>query len=100
MFYVAAQNERDTLWARQVFSEGDCDKNARVINETKKISVSLPGWRPAIRSWLYYRLHFDEPRKPVFWLSRQRNTMSKKELEVLSQKLRAPPPTRIRLTSR
>ncbi|EBW5309898.1 type III secretion system inner membrane ring protein PrgH, partial [Salmonella enterica subsp. enterica serovar Typhimurium] len=33
MLYVAAQNERDTLWARQVLARGDYDKNARVINE-------------------------------------------------------------------
>lgn len=89
MLYVAAQNERDTLWARQVLARGDYDKNARVINENeenKRISIWLDTYYPQLA---YYRIHFDEPRKPVFWLSRQRNTMSKKELEVLSQKLRA-----------
>ncbi|EBE5240429.1 PrgH/EprH family type III secretion apparatus protein [Salmonella enterica] len=89
MLYVAAQNERDTLWARQVLARGDYDKNARVINENeenKRISIWLDTYYPQLA---YYRIHFDEPRKPVFWLSRQRNTMSKKELEMLSQKLRA-----------
>lgn len=89
MLYVSAQNERDTLWARQVLARGDYDKNARVINENeenKRISTWLDTYYPQLA---YYRLHFDEPRKPVFWLSRQRNNMSKKEIEVLSQKLRA-----------
>lgn len=43
MLYVAAQNERDTLWARQVLARGDYDKNARVINENeenKRISTA------------------------------------------------------------
>ncbi|KAA9711746.1 type III secretion system inner membrane ring protein PrgH, partial [Escherichia coli] len=77
------------LWARQVLARGDYDKNARVINENeenKRISIWLDTYYPQLA---YYLIHFDEPRKPVFWLSRQRNTMSKKELEVLSQKLRA-----------
>ncbi len=67
MLYVAAQNERDTLWARQVLARGDYDKNARVINEKKKISVSLR-LDTCYPRLAYYRLHFDEPRKPVFRL--------------------------------
>ncbi len=39
--------------------------------------------------------------KPVFWLSRQRHEMSKKELEGVKSKAEsANAPTRIRLTSR
>lgn len=49
MLYVAAQNERDTLWARQVLARGDYDKNARVINENeenKRISTWLEVMTP------------------------------------------------------
>ncbi|ECG8591050.1 PrgH/EprH family type III secretion inner membrane ring protein [Salmonella enterica subsp. salamae] len=87
ILYVSAQNERDTLWARQVLARGDYDKNARVINENeenKRISLWLDIYYPQLA---YYRLHFDDPRKPVFWLSRQRNDMSKKEIAVLRKKL-------------
>ncbi len=52
MLYVAAQNERDTLWARQVLARGDYDKNARVINENEENKRISTGWIPIILSWL------------------------------------------------
>ncbi|WP_348231310.1 PrgH/EprH family type III secretion apparatus protein, partial [Salmonella enterica] len=71
------QNEIDTLWARQVLARGDYDKKSRVINENeenKRISTWLDTYYPQMA---YYRLHFDEPRKHDFWISRHRKTMSK-----------------------
>ncbi len=81
--YVAAQNERDTLWARQVLARGDYDKNARVINETKKISVSLPRWIPIIREALI--IGFTSMSRVTRFRWPPAKHMSKKELEVLSK---------------
>lgn len=87
VFYILSKNEGDSLWARQVIARGDYSKVARVIDEyeeNKRVSTWLDTYYPRLA---YYRLHLDNPREPIFWISRQRVKFSKIELDALSKKL-------------
>lgn len=87
VLFVIAKNEKDNLWARQVIARGDYDKKAQVIDyiqENKRISTWISDNYPTLA---YYRLQLDNPRKPQFWISRQRTQLSTIELKKLNEKL-------------
>ncbi|KWA80417.1 type III secretion system protein PrgH [Burkholderia ubonensis] len=89
VFYVAAANERDSAWARQVIARGDYNRPAQVINPTQE--------NERVASWLadhypnlaYYRLQFDNMRRPQLWVSRQRAAMSGSARQQLAHSLTA-----------
>ncbi|OXJ22499.1 type III secretion system protein PrgH [Burkholderia sp. HI2714] len=89
VFYVAAANERDSAWARQVIARGDYNRPAKVINSTQE--------NERVASWLadhypnlaYYRLQFDNMRRPQLWVSRQRAVMSDSARQQLAHSLKA-----------
>ncbi|KVD71653.1 PrgH/EprH family type III secretion inner membrane ring protein [Burkholderia ubonensis] len=89
VLYVAAANERDSAWARQVIARGDYNRPAQVINPTQE--------NERVASWLadhypnlaYYRLQFDNMRRPQLWVSRQRAAMSGSARQQLAHSLTA-----------
>ena len=72
VFYVAAANERDSAWARQVLARGDYGRPARVLSpqqENERMGRWLADHYPHLP---YYRLQLDNPRRPQLWVSQQR----------------------------
>ncbi|KVT58151.1 type III secretion system protein PrgH [Burkholderia ubonensis] len=89
VFYVAAANERDSSWARQVIARGDYNRPAQVINppqENERVARWLADHYPNLA---YYRLQLDNMRRPQLWVSRQRAAMNDSARQRLARGLTA-----------
>ncbi|KVP01153.1 type III secretion system protein PrgH [Burkholderia ubonensis] len=89
VFYIAAANERDSVWARQVIARGDYNRPAQVINparENQRVASWLADNYPNLA---YYRLQFDNMRRPQLWVSHQRAAMSDSARQRLAHGLTA-----------
>ncbi|WP_217591375.1 PrgH/EprH family type III secretion inner membrane ring protein [Burkholderia sp. GbtcB21] len=89
VFYVAAANERDSAWARQVIARGDYNRPAQVINpprENERVASWLADHYPNLA---YYRLQLDNMRRPQLWVSHQRAAMSDGARQQLARSLTA-----------
>lgn len=89
VFYVAAHDERDSAWARQVIARGDYNRPAQVIHpeqENERIASWLADHYPSLA---YYRLQLDNPLRPQLWLSRQRAPLNEAQRQQLGRSLAA-----------
>lgn len=87
IFYIVAKDERRHLWARQVIARGGYEKEALVVdneNENKRLSEWLSNNYPAMP---FYRLHLNNPKKPQFWISRQRTSLDPEQRKKLIAEL-------------
>ncbi|POB00626.1 type III secretion system protein PrgH [Chromobacterium sinusclupearum] len=87
VFYVAAANERDGAWARQVIMRGDYTRPTQVVypaQENERIGRWLSDHYPSLA---YYRLQMENPRRPQLWISRQRAPLSDAARQQLGQSL-------------
>lgn len=87
VFYVAAANERDSAWARQVLARGDYNRPAQVLSprqENERVGRWLADHYPHLP---YYRLQLDNPRRPQLWVSQQRAALGGPASQALSQRL-------------
>ncbi|HHE6471357.1 TPA: PrgH/EprH family type III secretion apparatus protein [Providencia rettgeri] len=87
IFYIVAKDERRHLWARQVIARGGYEKEALVVdneNENKRLTEWLSNNYPAMP---FYRLHLNNPKKPQFWISRQRTSLDPEQRKKLIAEL-------------
>ncbi|MEN3029794.1 PrgH/EprH family type III secretion inner membrane ring protein [Chromobacterium amazonense] len=87
VFYVAAANERDGSWARQVIMRGDYTRPAQVIYPAQENERITRWLNDHYLDLAYYKLQMDNPRRPQLWISRQRAALSEAARKQLGQNL-------------
>ncbi|AXE31876.1 type III secretion system protein PrgH [Chromobacterium phragmitis] len=87
VYYIAAADARDGVWARQSLLRGDFSEPVQVlepVSEGARVSRWLADSRPELA---FYRLLLDDPRQPQLWVSMQRSPLSDAEKQKLASQL-------------
>ncbi|QRO35241.1 PrgH/EprH family type III secretion apparatus protein [Chromobacterium violaceum] len=89
VYYVAAADARDGVWARQSLLRAEFRQPVQIVEpagESERVSRWLSESRPELA---FYRLLLDDPRRPQLWISRQRSPLDEASRQKLASQLSA-----------